>query len=107
MERLQSEMVDVINKKSDCAFDISAQMEQLKIVQGAVSGLVERLDEVLSNKWHEDRGMAYMSIIKISDEVRLIDMAFRPLLSEMSEEVRALVGYTELFDEAMREKMGV
>ncbi len=39
-------------------------MIQLEVVQGAVAKLLERIDDIVHKGWHENSGMAYMSIYK-------------------------------------------
>jgi len=65
-------------------------MIQLEVVQGAVARLMDKIDDITDKGWHEDRGMACVSILEIQDIVRLIDMAFRPLFIEMLQDVDTL-----------------
>ena len=70
-------------------------MIDLRVVQGAVARLLERIDEITDKGWHEDRGLAYVSILEIQDTVRLIDMAFHPLFKKITEEVNTLNSHAE------------
>ncbi len=70
-------------------------MIQLEVVQGAVAKLLERIDDIVHKGWHENSGMAYMSILQIQDTVRLIDMAFHPLFKNITEEVNTLNSHAE------------
>ena len=89
----------VAHENSRNAFNLSAKMIELEVVQGAVARLLNKLDEITENGWHEDRGLACISILQIQDTVRLIDMAFYPLFKEMSQEVDTLnIHAQELFD---------
>ena len=85
----------VVHENSTNAYNLSAQMIELAVVQSAVAGLLEHIDEITHKGWHEDRGMAYVSILEIQDTVRLIDMAFYPLFKNISEEVISLNSHAE------------
>lgn len=80
----------VVQENSHNTYELSAQMIQLEVIQGAVAKLMDRIDEIVHNGWDKDRGMAYFSINEIRDTVRLIDMGFHPLFKEMSEEVNTI-----------------
>ncbi|WP_313469517.1 hypothetical protein [Lysinibacillus sp.] len=71
-------------------YNLSAQMVELEVVQGAVASLIERIDEIHHNGWNEERGMATLCLKEIQDSVRLIDMAFYPLFKEMNSRVDKL-----------------
>ncbi|MGE7840478.1 hypothetical protein ACQKNX_06770 [Lysinibacillus sp. NPDC093712] len=75
---------------SHSVYGLSVQMIQLKTVQNEVACLLNKLDEITENGWHEDCGQACISILQIQDTVRLIDMAFFPLFKDMSAEVDTL-----------------
>ncbi|MGE7945515.1 hypothetical protein [Lysinibacillus sp. NPDC093688] len=80
----------VAHENSSNVYNLSAQMIQLKTVQNEVARLLNKLDDITHKGWHENRGMACLSILEIQDTVRLIDMAFFPLFKDMSEEVDTL-----------------
>lgn len=89
----------VVHENSSNVYNLSAQMIQLKTVQNEVARLLNKIDDITHEGWHEERGMACMSILQIQDTVRLIDMAFYPLFKEMSQEVETLnIHAQELFD---------
>lgn len=93
----------VVKENSTNTYNLSAQMMQLEVVQGAVARLLERLDDIVHKGWNKDRGMAYMAIDEIRDTVRLIDMGFNPLFKEMSEEVKTLnIHANELFETVVK-----
>lgn len=80
-------------------YALSAAMINLEAIQGAVSQLMERIDEITYKKWDEDPGMARLSIREIKDTVRLIDMAFNPLFCSLNEDVKKLENHSnELFN---------
>lgn len=89
-QQTQHILKTVVQENSHNAYELSAQMMQLEVIQGAVAKLMDRIDEIVHNGWDKDRGMAYFSINEIRDTVRLIDMGFNPLFKEMSEEVDTL-----------------
>ncbi|KOS61960.1 hypothetical protein FJQ98_19315 [Lysinibacillus agricola] len=89
----------VVQENSHSVYGLSAQMIQLKTVQNEVARLLNKLDDITHKGWHEDRGLACISILQIQDSVRLIDMAFYPLFKEMSQEVDTLnIHAQELFE---------
>lgn len=95
----------VIQENSHTSYELSAQMIQLEVVQGAVAKLMERIDDIVHKGWDKEQGMAYMAIDEIRDTVRLIDMAFFPLYKEMSEEVKTLnIHAQELHDTVIKDK---
>ncbi len=89
-KHIQPTLRTVAHENSSTAGGISAQMVQLEVVKGAVARLLERIEDIVHKGWHKDSGMAYMSILEIQDTVRLIDMAFYPLIKEMSQDVETL-----------------
>lgn len=86
-QHTQHKLETVVQENSHNVYGLSAQMIKLEVIQGAVARLLERIDDIVHKGWHEDRGMACLSILEIQDTVRLIDMAFYPLFKEMSQEV--------------------
>lgn len=77
-------------ENADAASEMAVQMVKLEVVQGAVANLLERIDEVVHKGWDKDGAMAYLAIAEIQDTVRLIDMAFQPLLNQMQNETSGL-----------------
>lgn len=94
-QHTQHTLETVVQENSHSVYGLSAQMVQLKVVQGAVARLLERIEDITNKGWHEDSGMAYLSILEIQDTVRLIDMAFYPLFKEMSQNVDTLNSQAE------------
>lgn len=102
-QQTQNVLETVVLETSNSVYGLSAQMIQLEVVQGAVARLIERIDDITSKKWHEDRGMAYLSILEIQDTVRLIDMGFLPLFKEISEGVKTLnIHADELYETVIK-----
>ena len=102
-QQTQHTLETVVLETSNSVYGLSAQMIQLEVVQGAVARLIERIDDITSKKWHEDRGMAYLSILEIQDTVRLIDMGFLPLYKEISEVVKTLnIHADELYETVIK-----
>lgn len=98
-QHTQHTLRTIAYENSSNAYNLSAQMIQLKTVQNEVARLLNKLDDITHKGWHEDRGMACLSILEIQDTVRLIDMAFFPLFKDMSEEVDILeIHARELFE---------
>ncbi|MGG2103908.1 hypothetical protein [Lysinibacillus pakistanensis] len=89
-QQTQHTLRTVAHENSSNAYNLSAQMIQLKTVHNEVARLLNKLDDITHKGWHEDRGLACISILQIQDTVRLIDMAFFPLFKEMSQEVETL-----------------
>ncbi|MFB2517514.1 hypothetical protein [Lysinibacillus sp. OTC-L20] len=99
MEQVAAKVKSLVHENSHNAYNLSAQMIQLKTVQNEVARLLNKLDEITHKGWHEDRGLACISILEIQDTVRLIDMAFYPLFKEMAQEVDTLnIHAQELFE---------
>ena len=48
----------VVQENSHSVYGLSAQMIQLEVVQGAVAGLLERIEDITDKGWHKDSGMA-------------------------------------------------
>lgn len=90
MEQLAAKVKSLVHENSHNAYNLSAQMIQLEVVQGAVARLIERLDDIVHKGWDKDRGMACLAIDEIRDTVRLIDMGFHPLFKEMSNDIKTL-----------------
>lgn len=90
----------LIHSNSHEIYNLSAQMIQLKVIQGAVAHLLERIEDIVQNGRHEDRGgLAALVILELMDTVRLIDMGFYPLYTTMQETVNTLEGVSsELFN---------
>ena len=102
-QQTQHTLETVVLETSNSVYGLSAQMIQLEVVQGAVARLIERIDDITSKKWHEDRGMAYLSILEIQDTVRLIDIGFLPLYKEISEVVKTLnIHADELYETVIK-----
>ncbi len=78
-------------------------MIQLKVIQGAVAQLLERIEDIVQKGRHEDRGgLAALVILEIMDTVRLIDMGFNPLYTTLQETVNKLECVSnELFNVAV------
>jgi len=93
----------VILENSNDAVGLSVQMIDLRVVQQAIAKLMNRIDEITENGWHEDRGMACLSILEIQDTVRLIDMAFYPLFKRMEDEVKTInIHAQELYERMIK-----
>lgn len=90
MEQVAAKVKSLVHENSHNAYNLSAQMIQLEVVQGAVARLIERLDDIVHKGWDKDRGMACLAIDEIRDTVRLIDMGFHPLFKEMSNDIKTL-----------------
>ena len=81
------------------AYALSANMENLEVIQTTVAQLLQRIEDITYKKWDEDPAMAQLSICEIKNTVRLIDMAFNPLFSTINEDVEKLSTHTnELFN---------
>ncbi|WP_107841367.1 hypothetical protein [Metasolibacillus meyeri] len=99
MKQIAGKVKSLVQDNDFEVYALSAQMTELKVVQGAVGRLLHQLDEITFNKWHEDRGMAAHSIVEMQDMIRLIDMALHPLVKDMQEKVNKVEGYSkDLFD---------
>lgn len=90
MEQAAAKVKSLVHENSCNAYNLSAQIIQLEVVQGAVARLIERLDDIVYKGWHKKPGMACVAIEELRDTVRLIDMGFNPLFKNMSEEVKTL-----------------
>lgn len=90
MEQVAEKVKSLVHENSHNAYNLSAQMIQLEVVQGAVARLIERLDDIVHKGWDKNRGMACLAIDEIRDTVRLIDMGFHPLFKEMSNDIKTL-----------------
>lgn len=98
-QQTQHLLEKVVLENSNDAVGLSVQLIDLQVVQQAVAKLMNRIDEITENGWHEDRGMACLSILEIQDTVRLIDMAFYPLFKRMEDEVKTINSHAqELYD---------
>jgi len=80
----------VIAENTDAASVMAVQLIKLEVIQGAVANLMIDIDEITHKQQEKDVAFARMSIYEIQDKVRLIDMAFQPLLDQMRNEVRGL-----------------
>lgn len=105
-QQTQHLLEKVILKNSNDAVGLSVQLIDLRVVQQAVAKLMNRIDEITENDWHEDRGMACLSILEIQDTVRLIDMAFYPLFKRMEDEVKTLNIHAEKLYETVIKNEG-
>lgn len=93
----------VVQENSHSVYGLSAQMIQLKTVQNEVARLLNKLDDITHKGWHEDRGMACLSILQIQDTVRLIDMAFYPLFKRLEEDVNTInIHAQELYETVVK-----
>ncbi|OXS76407.1 hypothetical protein B1B04_05385 [Lysinibacillus sp. KCTC 33748] len=102
-QQVQHTLRTIAHENNSNASNLFAQLIQLKTVQNEVARLLNKIDEITEKGWHKDRGMAYMSILEIQDTVRLIDMAFFPLLKDMSEEVDTLnIHAQELYETVVK-----
>lgn len=90
MEQVAAKVKSLVHENSHNAYNLSAQMIQLEVVQGAVARLIERLDDIVHKGWHEEPIMACLTIGELRDTVRLIDMGFHPLFKEMSNDIKIL-----------------
>lgn len=97
--KTQQFLETVVQENNCSAYELSAQMVQLEVVQDAIAKLMDRIDEMIHKGWNRDRGMAYLAINEIRDTVRLIDMGFLPLFKRMSKEAEKIEFYSnELFE---------
>lgn len=103
MEQVAEKVKSLVHENSHNVYNLSAQMIQLEVVQGAVARLIERLDDIVHKGWNKDRGMACLAIDEIRDTIRLIDMGFYPLFKEMAKEVEAInIHSEELFNTVVK-----
>lgn len=65
-------------------------MVKLEVIQGAVTTLLERLEDIVHKGHDKQQVFASVAINEVRDTVRLIDMAFSPLHKEMQVEVKNL-----------------
>ena len=99
MEKTSCAVKHLVFETNHQAYELSADMIKLEVVQNAIGKLMERIDEITYNKWNEDPSMARLSIDEIKDTVRLIEMAFYPLYLSLNAGVNKLDSHTsELFD---------
>ncbi|MED0665678.1 hypothetical protein P4T04_05020 [Bacillus badius] len=90
---------NLVSETSHQAYELSANMINLEVIQGAVAKLMERIDEITYKKWNEDPTMARLSIDEIKDTVRMIDMAFYPLFLSLNKNINKLETHSsELFN---------
>lgn len=94
----------VVFENSNNVYNLTAQMIELQVVQGAIGHLIEKIDDIKYKKWDEDPGKAYLAFGEIRDTVRLIDMAFLPLFKEMSKDVDAINVHADKFFEMVVKK---
>lgn len=99
VEKVRSTTKHLAFETNHKAYELSAGMIDLEVIQGAVAKLMEKIDDITYKKWDEDPSLARLSIGEIKDTVRLIDMAFYPLFSTLNENVEKLDTYSnELLD---------
>ncbi|MGE7111985.1 hypothetical protein [Lysinibacillus sp. NPDC047702] len=100
MEQVVDKVKSLVHDNSHEVYSLSAQMIQLKVIQGAVARLLEHIEDIVQKGRHEDRGgLAALTILEFMDILRLIDMGFYPLHTTMQETVNKLEGISsELFD---------
>ncbi len=65
MEQIADKVKSLVNCNSNEVYSLSNQIGRLKVVQNAVARLLERIDEITHKGWHENSGMAYLSILEI------------------------------------------
>ena len=95
MEQIKTLVTECDNN----TYELSAQMIELKVIQGAVESLLERVDDIVHKGLDKDRGMTYFSINEIRNTVRLINLGFGPLFDQMNNTVGQLHNHSlELFD---------
>lgn len=81
------------------SYELSEKMIELEVVKKSVEKLLGRIDSIVENKWHEQLGMANLSIKEIHETVRLINMAFNPLFQQMNSRLHKLNNdSTQLYD---------
>lgn len=103
MQQQTEQIVELVQEVENSSYELNVQAVKLDTVQTAVARLMERIDGIVHNGWHEDRAMAYLSINEIEQTVRLIDMAFVPLMKEMSDTIKKLSGDSaQLFEVAVK-----
>lgn len=104
MQQFIKQTTKLAQEVENSSFELNVQVVKLGTVQSAVAQLMERIDDIKLNGWHEERGVAYLSINEIEQTVRLIDMAFYPLMKEMSDTIKELSGNsTQLFEVVTKE----
>lgn len=102
MQQIKQQIVELVHEVEHSSYELNVQAIKLDTVQTAVARLMERIDEIVYKGWTEDSSMAYLSINEIEQTVRLIDMAFFPLMKEMSDTIKKLNGdSTQLFEVAV------
>lgn len=95
----------VVHENNRTVRILSAQIHQLEVVKGSLGRLVERIDEIINRDWHEGGSISHISMNEIRDTACLIDIAFRPLCDEISEEFDNLEKYSgELYDAVIGSK---
>lgn len=101
----QDKIESLVQDTTNDICDLSSQIKQLRAVQHAVARLMEDIDEITHKKWHEDSGMAYLSILELEKKVRLIDLGFYPLFTKIQEtSERAQKNSHELHDILFKQK---
>lgn len=100
MQQHSQQLETLVQDNSHEVYGLSAQMIQLKVIQGAVAHLLEHIEDIVQKGRHEDRGgLAALVILEIMDTVRLIDVGFYPLYTTMQETVNTLEGVSnEIFN---------
>lgn len=89
-KNVEKHLQKLVQDNNHSAYELSAQMVQLQVIQGAVARLLDRVDDIVHNGWSKDRGLAYMAIDEIRDSVRLIDMGFCPLTKSIGESIEGV-----------------
>ncbi|MFJ7371574.1 hypothetical protein ACIQVU_19410 [Lysinibacillus sp. NPDC098008] len=82
---MDKQMEDLLFEAADNARSIVVELEHLNAIRIGVERLMERIEEVIYKKWHENMGVAQLTIIEMEQSVRLLDLAFNPLFEKMRE----------------------
>ena len=91
------------HKNKNNAYQLTLNVSELKAIHGALDKLTEDVDNIVWNKWYEDRDTAFIALSEIQDTVRLISMAYRPLFKEVSNVVTELnINSQELHDTVVK-----
>lgn len=88
------------------AYNLSAEMMNLEVIYKAVMDLDDRIEEIVHKGWDDDITMARLSIGEIKDSVRLVSMAFHPLLTFMRENVKGLENHSSELFKIIRDQTG-
>lgn len=90
MKTSYQDLESVVRANEAASSDLEVQMIKMEAIQGGVSRLMDRIDEITYKGWDKEQAMAYLSIEEIKDTVRLLDMAFQPLFKSVSESVNEI-----------------